>query len=282
MNDALLICTDLDRTLIPNGPQPESVEARAMFRQLVQHPAITLAYVSGRDQRLIENAIAQWDLPLPQYVIADVGTSIYQLDSHQQWHPLVQWLQQISADWHGYSHDQLADCLNDIAALTLQEVEKQNQFKLSYYLSLDTDVEKLIHRLTQRFDEINISANVIHSIDESNEVGLLDILPKAANKFRAIETLMELTGFQLNQTVFCGDSGNDLEVLVSSIPSVLVANCMQAVLETASQGVSVNGNQNSLYIAKGNFKGMNGNYSAGMLEGIAHFHPETMRWMEQT
>jgi hypothetical protein len=25
--------------------------------------------------------------------------------------------------------------------------------------------------------------------------------------------------------------------------------------------------------------GMNGNYSAGMLEGIAHFHPPTIDWM---
>lgn len=28
MTESLLICTDLDRTLIPNGPQPESSEAR--------------------------------------------------------------------------------------------------------------------------------------------------------------------------------------------------------------------------------------------------------------
>lgn len=44
----LLICTDLDRTLIPNGPQPESPKARALFRRLVSREEVTLAYVSGR------------------------------------------------------------------------------------------------------------------------------------------------------------------------------------------------------------------------------------------
>ena len=32
MPERLLLCTDLDRTLIPNGPQPESPRARAAFR----------------------------------------------------------------------------------------------------------------------------------------------------------------------------------------------------------------------------------------------------------
>jgi sucrose-6-phosphatase len=280
MLERLLICTDLDRTLIPNGPQPETPDARAMFKQLAKRPEITLAYVSGRDRRLVENAITEWDLPIPQYIIGDVGTSIYQLDSHQQWHLLSEWHQRISDDWHGHSHDQLAKLLVDIEELSMQEDEKQNQFKLSYYLPLETNVENLISRLRLRLNQTGISANIIHSIDEINEVGLLDILPSGANKLRAIETLMDLAGFELTQTVFCGDSGNDLEVLVSPIPSVLVANCMQSVLETAQQSVQVNGNEDRLYVAQGDFRGLNGNYSAGMLEGIMHFHPCTQNWID--
>lgn len=36
MTEPLLICTDLDRTLIPNGPQPESSEARPQKRNGVR------------------------------------------------------------------------------------------------------------------------------------------------------------------------------------------------------------------------------------------------------
>jgi hypothetical protein len=37
----------------------------------------------------------------------------------------------------------------------------------------------------------------------------------------------------------------------------------------------------ALYLAQGGFLGMNGNYSAGILEGIAHYHPETQLWMKE-
>jgi hypothetical protein len=36
----------------------------------------------------------------------------------------------------------------------------------------------------------------------------------------------------------------------------------------------------AFYQAQGGFLGMNGNYSAGILEGIAHYHPDTLPWME--
>ena len=79
MTKPILICTDLDRTLLPNGKQPESPGARAGFRRLVSRPEITLAYVSGRHRRLVEDAIREYELPLPDWVIGDVGTTIYQV-----------------------------------------------------------------------------------------------------------------------------------------------------------------------------------------------------------
>ena len=37
----------------------------------------------------------------------------------------------------------------------------------------------------------------------------------------------------------------------------------------------------ALYLAQGGFLGMNGNYSAGILEGIAHYYSYTRLWMEK-
>ncbi len=51
--EPLLICTDLDRTLIPNGVQPESHDARRRFSALISQPDIKLAYVSGRHRDLV-------------------------------------------------------------------------------------------------------------------------------------------------------------------------------------------------------------------------------------
>ena len=81
-------------------------------------------------------------------------------------------------------------------------------------------------------------------------------------------------------TVFCGDSGNDIEVLVSPIPAVLVANSQPQVCDLARKLATENGHAEQLYIARGDFMGMNGNYSAGMLEGVAHYHPHTLDWMD--
>ena len=74
-----LLCTDLDRTLIPNGAQAESPGAREHFRQLVGREEVTLAYVSGRHRALIEQGIAEYGLPQPDYAIADVGATIYRV-----------------------------------------------------------------------------------------------------------------------------------------------------------------------------------------------------------
>ena len=73
--------------------------------------------------------------------------------------------------------------------------------------------------------------------------------------------------------------GNDIEVLASPIPAVLVANCQPQVRELATRLARERGYADRLYVARGGFMGMNGNYGAGMLEGIAHYHPYSVEWM---
>ena len=75
-----------------------------------------------------------------------------------------------------------------------------------------------------RLKASGVTARLIWSVDEPTGIGLLDILPARASKYHALEALMQLHGFGYSDTVFCGDSGNDIEVLISPIPSVLVAN----------------------------------------------------------
>ena len=49
---------------------------------------------------------------------------------------------------------------------------------------------------------------------------------------------------------------------------------MESVAEDARAAAEAFGNSEALYLAKGGFLGMNGNYSAGILEGVAHYHPK--------
>ncbi len=277
----LLICTDLDRTLIPNGPQPESPSARRTFASLVSTAEVVLTYVSGRDQKLVEKAISQYCLPIPDFVIGDVGTSIYHVGQQHDWIRELEWEDKIASDWQGKNYLAVKQELAGIPALRTQELHKQNQFKLSYYVQLNEDKPELSAQIERRLDNAGFNARLVWSVDEPAGIGLLDILPASASKLHAVEELMHSRGFDLSNTVFCGDSGNDLEVLVSQIPAVLVANSQAEVKQQAQKLAKKNGNSGQLYIAQGDFQGMNGNYSAGILEGIAHYYPDTLLWMNQ-
>ena len=269
----LLLCTDLDRTLIANGAQPAAKGALALFRQLVRREDVTLAYVSGRHRALIEQAMLDFDLPEPAFVIADVGSTIYQV-SPTGWQPDDAWDAQIAPDWHGLTHDDLGRLLAIFPALQLQPREQQNRHKLSYHVALAEDSPSLMRAVDARLKEAHIKANLVWSIDEPASVGLFDVLPASANKLHAIRFLMQQQGYQEEDTLFAGDSGNDLDVLLSGIPAVLVANADPQV-----KSLVVAANPDTLYVAQGGYLGMNGNYSAGILEGVAHYHPALDAWL---
>ncbi len=272
MSRRLLICTDLDRTLIPNGEDAESPEARQWFHRLAALPEVVLAYVTGRDQGLVREAVEEYELPLPAFVLGDVGSTIYACEGWN-WQHWGAWEAHIALDWGGRSHGQLATLLAGLPSLQLQEEKKQNIHKLSYYVALGVSYRQLMDEMERRLQEEGICASLIWSIDEAADIGLLDVLPARATKRHAIEFLMEKQGFTLKNTVFAGDSGNDLEVLVSPIPAILVRNATPEVRQEAQEMAKMAGTESALYLARGGFHGMNGNYAAGILEGLAHYHP---------
>ena len=194
MNMQLLICTDLDRTILPNGSQPESVGARSRFATLVARPEVTLAYVTGRDQQLVRKAINNYCLPQPDYVISDVGTTIYETDG-DSWQLWNDWQQEIAPDWKGLEQSDIKKLLLDIVDLHQQEAAKQNIYKSSFYVPLYADTDTLSANIRQRLEARGIRANLVWSIDELREVGLLDILPARASKKHAVFFLIRRNGF---------------------------------------------------------------------------------------
>jgi HAD superfamily hydrolase (TIGR01484 family) len=278
MTRGILLCSDLDRTLLPNGPQPESPGSREYFSAVAERPEVTLVYVTGRHRELVEQAIENYCLPRPDYVIGDVGSSLFAITPHD-WQLQQDWQEEIAPDWAGMQHDEIHTLLAGIRVLRLQETAKQNTWKLSYYVPLYADNVALLDEIRERLEHHAVNASLIWSVDEPAAVGLLDILPASANKLHAIEFLRARNGFSYADTLFAGDSGNDLSVLASAIPAVLVANASQEVREAALREAQAQGHADALYIARGGYLGMNGNYSAGLLEGLAHFMPHTTTWV---
>lgn len=278
MSRRILICTDLDGTLIPDGRAPESPSARERFERVVARSEVTLAYVTGRHQALVEEAIVGFSLPVPQIVIADVGATIYDIDQGS-WRSWKSWESKLAEQWDTGTAKGLIMLLpEEFAGLRAQEASKQAEFKVSFYLESGTDSREILANVRDRLARLETPARSIFSRD-SFGVGLLDLLPPAAGKLSAIEFLMEQRGFRPEGTVFSGDSGNDLEVLASRLPSVLVANAGAEVQAQARETAAAKGHSEDLYIARGGLLGMNANYAAGILEGLVHFLPETSEWL---
>ena len=274
----LLLCTDLDRTLLPNGPQTESAIARNLFQQLVTRDDVSLVYVTGRDKGLVLEAIGEYNLPVPDFVIADVGASIYQVKEND-WHIMEQWEEEIAADWNGKSNQDLQQLLETYQNIRLQEDSRQKKHKLSYYVPLHIDQVLLLKEINICLKDEKIKANLIWSIDEQAGLGLLDILPAAANKKHAIKFLMTRYDFKLSETIFVGDSGNDISVMASPIRSILVANATDEIKRTTVAKARINAQSESIYLAQGDFYGMNGNYCAGIIEGVVHYMPDVKEWL---
>lgn len=272
-----LLCSDLDRTLIPNGLQPESPRAREMLRALVDRHAICVVYVTGRNQALVEDAVAAFDLPWPDAVIGDVGTRIWSTFD-QRWTPWAQWDALIRREWDGAVREQAQANADAVDALQRQDASCQTPYKLSFFCPA-ARLEETAKLLRKRFASAQLPARVIASVDEVSDQGLIDVLPKRASKRSAIEMVMGAWGFPHWATVCAGDSGNDLPFLTSALQAVLVANATETVREQALSMAHAQGQIDNLYLARGGKQGMNGNYAAGVIEGFAHFVPEARGWL---
>ena len=280
MKPFFLLCSDLDRTILPNGSQPESPQARPLLGAVAARPELSLVYVTGRHAKLIREAITEYRIPEPAYAIGDVGTTIYQV-AGDRWQPLREWSDIIARDWQGAAHRDLLNLFCDLDLLRQQEAEKQNTFKLSYYTPVTFERDGLLAEMDDRLKQQNVQASLIWSIDEAANVGLLDVLPASATKLHAIEFLMERLQFSRDNTVFAGDSGNDLPVVTSGrLQAVLVKNAHPDVVDQARSALASRNAEDSLYLAQGGLLGMNGNYSAGVLEGLVHFIPGARTWLE--
>ncbi len=260
MGKRLLLCTDMDRTVIPNGPQTEWAGARERMHALVEQEGVELAYVTGRDLALVEQAISEYALPVPHYAITDVGTHIHTVRGMD---PSVDgaWQEKLAQEWQGLDREAMIHDLDPDQEWRYQEEAKQGRFKISFYTSAE---ESIGHRIKEKIAAAGWPAQAIWSVDEASGTGLLDVLPRCANKYLAISFLQERRGYAVDEVVFAGDSGNDVDALVSPLPAVLVGNATESIREEATRRARAAGVEKWLYCAQAP-------YADGVLEGVAHY-----------
>ncbi|MEM9399921.1 MAG: HAD-IIB family hydrolase [Verrucomicrobiota bacterium] len=267
----MILATDLDRTLFPNGMQPADA-SMPLLKQLVIKHAIEVIYVTGRHIKQIQQGIEEYNPPLPTFAITDVGTRIYKYQSgtFSEDEGYVGRIKNLSPGW---DFEMFKKKLSTISHLQLQPEDRQNQFKLSYFVDDLKAATETIARVRRQLNECCSCFDITYSVDETAQQGLLDVLPSRANKMEGIEYLREKEGIALDDILYAGDSGNDISALTHGYKAVLVANAIDEVRQETIRIAQENKTLEQVYFAKGDDAlKLNGCYHSGIIEALFHFH----------
>lgn len=244
----MLLCSDLDGTLIPDGRVPEPANARVQFRRYVVDNDIRVVYATGRSVEHADAGIIYADLPLGWALIADAGASLYYRDMWG-WQPWTGYEELIKPQW---TPDDICALLDGVPGVAPQEESRQTEFKVSFYCTSHYAKDEIAARL------VDVECTELWSSD--GDVGwLFDVLPLNASKRHALLYAADEPGI-----VFAGNDGNDLPILGSDIRSVLVANADWLTRAAAKVNARTSGHEDRLYLASQP-------YAAGVLEGLQHF-----------
>ncbi len=150
----------------------------------------------------------------------------------------------MAEDW---SKDGIIESLKKVENLDLQDESEQMEFKISYHINKNTDIENIQERLNQLDQKVKL----IVSKDKD-----LDILPAKSGKGNAIKFLIQKLDVSLSSVVVAGDSGNDEDMLTMGAFGIVVSN-------HSSELKNLEG-RDKIYFAKNEF-------AEGVLEGLEHF-----------
>ena len=262
-----ILATDLDRTLLPNGSWQPDEGAITLFNELTEQHDVLVVYVTGRNLALTEEAIAKYGVRSPDILCGDVGTSIRKREA-DRWIFDDGWVNHVRKASPRWSADAIREAVADVEGMREQESEHLNQFKQSYYVDHERKeqvLQAVDERVKGRFDEV-----IIYSFDSEDGKGLLDLLPASATKQTALEFVAAAHGVAKSDTVFCGDSGNDIFPLTAGFAGVLVRNADDQLVAGVRKAMD-DDPALRVYFAKGGFLDLNGYYTSGVIEGAYHY-----------
>lgn len=222
----LLFSTDIDGTIF-DGPETARLFAD-FWRQLRLLPVPPLlAYNTGRLLGDVQNLVEATSLPESDFIIAGVGTQIFNTARSEQVH---EWNEVLSGRW---DFEKVRSTIQDhIEEIEIQPEEFQNDFKCSWFYHNKTRED--LDQIRELLASADVDAQVIYSSNRD-----LDILPLGANKGNALRWLASAEGIPLNRVAVAGDSGNDSSMfLVEDVFGVVVSNAEDALVQ-AVDGLEV-------------------------------------------
>lgn len=242
-HDIKLLSFDVDNTLIEFHTLKSNFTA--VWDAYKPNAEVLLTYNTGRLIDDILSLIKKGVLPEPHYIIAGVGTLIYDYKNKC----IVKEFNDVLDDgWNLEAVEELIKNINH--PISEQPTKFQHSYKRSYYFH-DASPE-LIESITQNFASAKMHVNVVYSGEK-----FLDILPKWANKGNALQWLLNKLDLKPNNTLVAGDSGNDCAMFdMEDVKGIVVANAHEELYKYTKH--------RQVYHSENN-------YGHGVIEGLIYY-----------
>jgi len=244
-----------------------------LLDEQLQQAAMQLIFVTGRHLASVLAVMAQAQLPVPDWIIADVGTSVYQRISSPPEQPGAatvpvyalcgSYADELQGIIGRFTVRHLMQLLTPIDSLRLQEAEKQTPFKLSYYVD-HQHLSVAEQQLQRCLDDAAAPYSMVSSVDPFSGDGLIDLLPRDVTKAYGIQWWAAQQGIKRQQILYAGDSGNDAAVFAAGFQSIVVGNAADDVRRAAVKAHAQAGWSNLRYTAEPPA-------TSGVLAGLRHF-----------
>ena len=242
-----LFVTDLDNTLV--GDDAALILLNQELDSHRQQYNSKIVYATGRSLYLYRLLAEAKSLLTPDALITSVGTEMYFDEKHEEYDP--EWAEILSQGWN---RESIVEIASQFSELQSQPKSEQNPFKISYYLA-ESVAKTTIAQLRTALNKNGFKIKLIYSAGQD-----LDLLPRNGDKGLAVKFLRRRWNIAAEQTMVCGDSGNDVSMFQGQEKGLIVGNAKPELL----QWYEANKNDN-LYLAQSICAG-------GILEGLKHFN----------
>lgn len=257
-----VLATDLDGTLIPLPGRPENKADLETLSSLLEAKGRELIFCTGRHYESVLEALDDFDLPLPKWMICGVGSAIYEnVDgAFRRCGPYNGHLNEVAAHIELQS---LRELMAPVEGVSLQIEAHQDRFKLSYDCAGE-ELETVSARVNALLEARRMPFHCMASLDPFHGLGFLDILPKGVTKAYALVWLSTHGDFDPGEVVYAGDSGNDFAALTHGFRAILVGNATETLRTRVRDALRTDGWEDRLHCAEGHA-------TTGVLEGCRAF-----------
>ena len=194
-----LFVTDLDNTLV--GDDNALVKLNQELARHRQQHNSKIVYATGRSLYLYRLLAEAKSLIPPDALITAVGTEMYFDRELKKYDP--KWADVLAQGWN---REEIVEISSQFEQLQSQPNSEQNPFKISYYLA-EAVADSTIPLLKAALNARGYAVKLIYSAGQD-----LDLLPKNGDKGLAVQFLRSRWDISPEQTIVCGDSGNDISM----------------------------------------------------------------------